>query len=115
MDLKRIFRGPIIYIVLAIAAVWIGSTLLTGSGFREVSTQQGLDLLRGNTVESAKIVDGEQRVDLTLASPDGDNGTKVQFYYVTPRGTDVIAAIDAADLKDFDDEVPQTNFFTSLL
>jgi cell division protease FtsH len=115
MDLKRIFRGPIVYIVLAIAAVWIGSTLLTGSGFREISTQEGLDLLKGNTVESAKIVDGEQRVDLTLSSADGDNGAKVQFYYVAPRGADVVAAIDSADLKDFDDEVPQTNFFTSLL
>lgn len=115
MDFKRIFRGPIIYIVLAIAAVWIGSTLLTGSGFREISTQEGLDLLKGNTVESAKIVDGEQRVDLTLTKADGDNGKLVQFYYVQPRGTEVVEAINTANLKDFDDEVPQTNFFTSLL
>ena len=68
MDFKRIFRGPIIYIVLAIAAVAIGSTLLTGTGFKEITTQEGLDLLSGNTVESAKIVDGEQRVDLTVAN-----------------------------------------------
>ena len=115
MDFKRIFRGPIIYIVLAIAAVWIGSTLLTGSGFREVSTQEGLELLKGDTVESAKIVDGEQRVDLVLSTADGDNGTKVQFYYVAPRGTEVVEAINAAKLDDFDDEVPQTNFWTSLL
>jgi cell division protease FtsH len=115
MDIKRIFRGPIIYIVLAIAAVWIGSSLLTGTGFREISTQQGLELLKGNTVESAKIVDGEQRVDLTLTKADGDNGTKVQFYYVTPRGSEVVEAINGADLKDFDDEVPQANFWTSLL
>ncbi len=115
MDFKRIFRGPIVYIVLAIAAVWIGTTLLTGSGFKEVSTQEGLDLLKGSTVESAKIVDGEQRVDLTLNAADGDNGKQVQFYYVAPRGTEVVAAINSANLKDFDDEVPQTNFFTSLL
>ena len=115
MDIKRIFRGPIIYIVLAIAAVWIGSSLLTGSGFREISTQQGLELLQGNTVESAKIVDGEQRVDLTLSKADGENGTQVQFYYVTPRGTEVVEAINAANLSDFDDEVPQANFWTSLL
>ncbi|CAN5454796.1 ATP-dependent zinc metalloprotease FtsH [soil metagenome] len=114
MDFKRIFRGPIIYIVLAIAAVWIGSTLLTGSGFREISTQEGLELLKGNTVESAKIVDGEQRVDLVLSKAAGDNGTQVQFYYVQPRGTEIVEAINAADVK-FDDEVPQTNFFTSLL
>ena len=115
MDFKRIFRGPIIYIVLAIAAVWIGSSLLTGSGFKEVTTQEGLDLLKGATVESAKIVDGEQRVDLTLTKADGDKGTQVQFYYVQPRGTEVIDAINAANLKNFNDEVPQTNFFTSLL
>ncbi len=116
MDFKRIFRGPIIYIVIAVIAVFIGTTLLTSSGFKEVSTQEGLDLLKGSTVDSVKIVDGEQRVDLTLNKADGDNGDKVQFYYVAPRGTEVVEAINAADLKNgFDDEVPQTNFFTSLL
>ena len=114
MDFKRIFRGPIVYIVLAIAAVWIGTTLLTGSGFKEISTQEGLDLLKGSTVESAKIVDGEQRVDLTLTKADSTNGTQVQFYYVAPRGTEIVEAINAADVK-FDDEVPQTNFLTQLI
>lgn len=115
MDFKKFFRGPWVYIILAGIAVWIGTSLLTGSGFKEVTTQEGLDYLRGNDVESAKIVDGEQRVDLTLKKADGDNGAQVQFYYVTPRGTEVIEAINTADLKNFDDEVPQANFFTSLL
>ncbi len=114
MDFKRIFKGPIVYIVLAIVAVWVGSTLLMGGGFKVISTQEGLDLLSGNTVSSAKIVDGEQRVDLTLSKAAGDNGTQVQFYYVAPRGEEIVNAINAADVK-FDDEVPQTNFFTSLL
>ncbi|MDJ0333899.1 ATP-dependent zinc metalloprotease FtsH [Salinibacterium sp. G-O1] len=114
MDFKRIFKGPIVYIVFAIVAVWIGSTLLMGGGFKVISTQEGLDLLSGNTVSSAKIVDGEQRVDLTLSKAAGDNGTQVQFYYVAPRGEEIVTAINAADVK-FDDEVPQTNFFTSLL
>jgi hypothetical protein len=73
MDMKRLFRGPIVYIVLAVVAVWIGSSLLTGSGFREVTTQEGLDYLKSDAVSSAKIVDGEQRVDLTLAKADGEN------------------------------------------
>ena len=114
MDFKRIFKGPIVYIVLAIIAVWIGSTLLLGGGFKVISTQEGLDLLKGSSVESAKIVDGEQRVDLTLSKADGDNGKQVQFYYVAPRGDEVVTAINSANVK-FDDEVPQTNFFTSLL
>jgi len=114
MDIKRLFRGPIIYIVLGIIAVWIGSSLLTGSGFRAVTTQEGLDLLKGDTVSEVKIVDGEQRVDLTLSKAAGDKGKQVQFYYVAPRGEEVVTAISASDAK-FDDEVPQANFFSSLL
>ena len=115
MDFKRIFRGPIVYIVVAIIAVIVGSSLLTGSGFKEISVKDGLELLKGGTVESAKIVDGEQRVDLTLTKADGDKGKQVQFYYVAPRGTEVVEAVTAANIKDYTDEVPQTNFFASLL
>jgi len=115
MDFKRIFRGPIVYIVVAIIAVIVGSSLLTGSGFKEISVKDGLELLKGGTVESAKIVDGEQRVDLTLTKADGDQGKLVQFYYVAPRGTEVVEAVTAANIKDYKDEVPQTNFFASLL
>ncbi len=114
MDFKRIFRGPIFYVLLGVIAVMVGSSLLTGTGFREVSTQEGLDLLRGDTVEEVTIVDGEQRVDLTLTEAAGESGTQVQFYYVTPRGTEVIEAISASDAK-FNDRVPQPNFFTSFL
>ncbi|GAA1061981.1 ATP-dependent zinc metalloprotease FtsH [Agromyces bracchium] len=116
MNMKKLLRGPILYIVLAIIAVWIGSTLITQSGFREVSTQQGLELLNDGKVSAVKIVDVENRVDLTLAEAEEDLGTQVQFYYVTPRGDDVIAAVDEANPADgFDDEVPQPNWFLSML
>jgi cell division protease FtsH len=115
MDFKRIFRGPVVYILIAIIVVIVGSSLLTGTGFKEVSVKHGLELLENGDVTSAKIVDGEQRVDLTLSEADGQNGTQVQFYYVAPRGEDVVSAIDAADLKDYRDEVPQTSFWSSIL
>ena len=116
MNVKKIFRGPILYVVLAIIAVWIGSSLITMSGFKSVTTQQGLDLLSQDKVASAKIVDGENRVDLTLKQADGANGTQVQFYYVTPRGQDVVKAIDDANLpKGYDDEVPQPNWLVNIL
>src|SRR5215207_6874149 len=116
MNIKKILRGPIIYILLAIVAVWIGSSLITASGFREVSTQEGLELLNDGKVSAAKIVDGENRVDLTLAKEDDKLGKQVQFYYVTPRGEDVVNAVDAANPADgFNDEVPQPNWFLSML
>ncbi|AAT89843.1 cell division protein FtsH [Leifsonia xyli subsp. xyli] len=116
MNVKKIFRGPILYVVLAIITVWVGSSLLTMSGFKGVSTQKGFELLSQGKVSSAKIVDGENRVDLTLKAADASLGTQVQFYYVTPRGADVVKAIDDAKLpKGYDDEVPQPNWLVNIL
>ncbi|MGX5695730.1 ATP-dependent zinc metalloprotease FtsH [Agromyces soli] len=116
MNMKKILRGPVIYILIAAIVVWIGASLITASGFKEVSTQEGLELLSDGKVAQAKIVDVENRVDLTLTKADEKLGSQVQFYYVTPRGADVVNAIDDANLKDgFNDEVPQPNWFLSML
>ncbi|MBI5160867.1 MAG: ATP-dependent metallopeptidase FtsH/Yme1/Tma family protein [Micrococcales bacterium] len=114
MDFKRIFRGPVVYIILAVAVLAIGFSLLNTSGFRQVSTQEGLQLLKGSTVENIKTTDGEQRVDLTLSTPYKDFGTQVQFYFVTPRGEDVVNAIDSSGAK-YNDDVPQQSWFVGLL
>ncbi|MFD1722287.1 ATP-dependent zinc metalloprotease FtsH [Amnibacterium endophyticum] len=119
MDFKRIFRGPLVYIVIAIVVVWIGSTLLTGTGFRTISTDKGLQYLANGDVQSAKIVDTENRVDLVLKDGKGGaDGQNVQFSFVTPRGPDIVQAVDqaAAANSDFtyNDEVPQPNWLLSL-
>ena len=85
-DAKRIVKGPFLYIVIGAIALWVGFALLNPGGFRSITTQEGLELLEGGTVEKATIIDGEQRVDLELSEADGDNGTRVQFQYVAPRG-----------------------------
>jgi cell division protease FtsH len=118
MDFKRIFRGPAVWIVLAIVLIIVASTLLTQSGTRQITTEQGLNLLKGTTVSSVKTVDPEQRVDLVLSKPYKTYGEQVQFYYVAPRGAEVISAINAAHSKNgvkYDDDVEQTSFFSSLL
>ena len=115
MDLKRFFRGPIVYILLAIVAVWVAASLLVQPSVRPVTTQQGLEFITAGRVESAKVIDGEQRVDLVLKNADAEYGKNVQFYYVAPRGPEVISALNAATLDSFDDEVPQQSIWTSLL
>jgi cell division protease FtsH len=117
MNLKRITRGPFLYIVAGALVLWVGFALLSGiGGFRQISTQEGLEFLQDAELKSVKIVDGEQRVDLVLAEADDEYGTNVQFYYVAPRGAAIVEAVDAANVADeFTDEVPQTNFFVSLL
>ena len=117
MNPKKLFRGPIPYIVLAGIIVWIGLSVFNLSGgYKEISTQKGLELLADGKVQSAEIIDGNQRVDLVLNAADGDNGTRVQFYYVSQRGADVVKAVDSADItKDFNDKVPQPSIWGSLL
>jgi cell division protease FtsH len=116
MNVKKILRSPIPYILIGAIALWVGFGLITGGGFRPVDTNKGLELLRTGQVVSAAIIDGEQRVDLTLSSAQPDLGTRVQFYYVAPRGTEVVNAVTAANpTGGFNDEVPQTNWFMSLL
>jgi cell division protease FtsH len=113
MDFKLFLRGPLIYIALAVIVVSVGFSLLSTSGFKQITTQEGFQALSSGEVASAKIVDGEKRVDLTLKS-DTKDGKQVQFYYATPRGADVVAAIDKSDAK-YNDEVDNGNWLTSML
>ena len=115
ITLKSLIRGPLPYVLVGSLIVVIGISLLTASGFRPVSTQQGLGLLKDNQARSVTIIDGEQRVDMELRSSFDDLGTQVQFYYVAPRGEEIIAAVSNSDVAEFTDEVPQTNWFVSLL
>ena len=112
---KSLLRGPLPYIALGALIVIVGISLLTSGGFRPISTQEGLELLNDNQVKSATIIDGEQRVDLELKSPTEEGATQVQFYYVQPRGEDIVQAVSQSDVAEFTDEVPQTNWFVSLL
>ncbi|MBF4571527.1 ATP-dependent zinc metalloprotease FtsH [Herbiconiux sp. VKM Ac-1786] len=116
MNAKRILRSPIPYILLGAIALWIGFSLITGGGYQQVTTQEGLGFLSSGKVSEATIIDGEQRVDMTLANADDKYGTKVQFYYVAPRGEEVVNAVTTAEPADgYNDEVPQPNWLLSAL
>ncbi|MFJ3384586.1 MULTISPECIES: ATP-dependent zinc metalloprotease FtsH [unclassified Curtobacterium] len=112
MDFKRILRGPYIYVLIAIVGIWIGWAFISQSGTQQIDTQKGLEQLSDGKVSSAVVNSTEQRVDLTLK----DGGTTEQFYYSTPRGTEVVEAIAKADLpKGYNDTVQQSNWFVSLI
>ncbi len=113
MDFKRFLKGPLVYILLAVVVASVGFSLLSGSGFKQISTQEGLQLLSGDKVASAKIVDSEQRIDLTLKAA-GAEGKQVQFYYASARGTEVVNAVTKSTAK-FDDQVDKGNWFSSTL
>ena len=116
MDFKKISRNPLIYVLLIGVLLIVGFTLISSlGGARQISTQEGLTLLAGDTVTEVVNTDGDQRVDLTL-SEAYDGATDVQFYYVSARADEVVSAIDAADPADgYNDVVPQPSWFDGFL
>ncbi|MBO3089945.1 ATP-dependent zinc metalloprotease FtsH [Cellulomonas dongxiuzhuiae] len=123
MNFKRLFRGPFIWVALAVALSLAAFGMLQMPSVQQVDTSVGLELLQDGKVEQALVTEGTQRVDLTLSEaydpdPDepGDLGTQVYFFYVTPQGPQVIDAITAADPADgFTSKVPQPTWWGSLL
>jgi cell division protease FtsH len=116
-QLKRIVRGPWLWIVVAIAVVAIGASFFASSGTAEVSTTRAIQLIDEGKVKSATLTDGSQRIDLQLKSGVTEEGaSSVRSYYIAQRGTDVIEALnDNPPTDGVTDEVPRTGILQSLL
>jgi len=116
MDLKKLTRNPLVYVLLIGVLLLIGMSLISGlTGAKRITTQEGLELLGGDTVSKVVMTDGDQRVDMTL-SKDFEGSKNVQFYYTSARADEVVTAIDsAAPSEGFDDVVPQPSFWGSIL
>jgi cell division protease FtsH len=124
MNIKKILSGPLVWIVVGLVLVSLAFGAFGQPRVSRIETHQGLELLAGDTVDHALVVDGDQRVELQLREPfvtdagtdeEQDHGESVEFFYVTPQGEAVADAIAEADLPDgFDSQVPQPSFWGSL-
>ncbi|GAA2726330.1 ATP-dependent zinc metalloprotease FtsH [Cellulomonas aerilata] len=120
MNVKRLTRGPVIWIVLAVAILWIVASTMFSPRVQRIDTSTGLELLEQGKVEQAEIVDIEQRVTLSLEDDltvEGrDVGRTVEFFYVAPQGESVVQAVQTADPEGgFNSEVPRQSWWASLL
>ena len=113
---KKLSRNPLVYVVLIGVLLIVGFMLISSlGGAKQISTQEGLELLKGGTVTEVTTTDGDQRVDMTLSSAY-EGAEEVQFYYVGARAEEVVDAINAADPSDgFNDVVPRPSFFDGFL
>ncbi len=116
MNFKKLLKGPAVWIILAAFIFMLGSSLSSGSEFKQVDTSKGLSLIADGKASAVKVYEGEKRVDVTLKSADAELGKKVQFYFVYSRGQQVVDAIADANLTDgYNDENPNTPWYISLL
>lgn len=120
MKVKKLFKGPFVWIVVVVVLIGAGLLTLTGTGTSRIGTSEGLDLLSTDKVASAKVFGSEGRVDMILkddyTTADGQKaGKNVQFYYGSYRATTMVDAIDDAKLGKFDDQPASNNFWSSML
>jgi cell division protease FtsH len=115
MDVKRILRGPVIWVVLAVVVVLVGAQVVRGDQYVRVDTSDAIQLIKDKKVKSARIVNGDQRVELTLTTPF-KNHDAVAAYYVDARGVQIVDLLNAnPPAEGFTDEVRRPSWVTSLL
>ena len=119
MKVKKLFKGPFIWIIVVVVLISAGLFTLTGTNQSRIGTSEGLTLLTSDKVASAKIFGSEGRVDMILkdnfVNADGkDQGKNVQFFYGNYRATTMPEVIDNAKMTKFDDQPATNNFWSSI-
>jgi cell division protease FtsH len=120
MDVKRLFRGPVLWIGLAVVAMLVLTSTLSTSGFHKVDTSTAIQAIEDGQVKSAKLVGGsEQRIELTLKDPKTEH-PKIQASYIEGQGVRLQELLESK--KDervlpegYDIQIPKQNIFVSLL
>ena len=115
---QRILRGPLFWIIAAIVAVTVfGQITNAGKQYTQIKTSQALDAISKSDVESAVLVDKEQKLRLDLKSGKTINGSsKVVASYVVRQEPTVIDALTGnPPPKGWTVDVPKQSLLLSFL
>ncbi|MGX9228139.1 ATP-dependent zinc metalloprotease FtsH [Streptomyces albus] len=92
MDVKRYFRGPVMWIVLAVLAVVVLMQVVGSSGgFKTVDTGQVVQAIRQDKVKSAELTTGDEQI-VKLELKDGakvEDSDKIKASYIDDQGVDI--------------------------
>jgi cell division protease FtsH len=114
----RLFRGPLFWILVAILAVSIfGQISAAGNRYTQIETSQALDAIAKSSVESAEIVDKDQKIRLILKAGSLIKGaTKVEASYVIRQEPTIVDALTAnPPAKGWNVRVPTQSLLVSFL
>ena len=114
----RIFRGPLFWILVAIFVVSIfGQITSAGNRYAQIETSQALDAIGRSNVESAEVVDKDQKIRLVLKPDAAIKGeTKVEASYVARQEPTIIDALTSnPPSKGWNVRVPSQSLLVSFL
>ncbi|AAZ56928.1 Mername-AA223 peptidase. Metallo peptidase. MEROPS family M41 [Thermobifida fusca YX] len=116
MNLKRLYRGPWLWFIAILLMLLVTSQFMGwGSGPEHVKTDTSkvFTLIEQDQVRDAKIIDKDQRIELTTV-----DGKLYEAYWVDGQGAELAEALRAnqgGNLEAYDVEVPGDNIWLSLL
>jgi len=115
--LRKMLRGPLFWIVLALIIV-VAAGRISGGGqtFTTVDTSVVLDEISQGKVESALVIDKEQKIQIVLKSGSAYNGaTHLQASYVANQEVQITGLLSSKPpTKSWNVKVPTTSFLASL-
>jgi len=115
---QKLTRRPLFWILIAIVAVTIFGQVSSGNNqFTKIDTSQAMAAITRGEVESANIVDRDQKIQLILKPGQAINGAnQIEASYVTGQEPVLVDLLTANQPpKEWDVTVPKTNIFVSIL
>src|SRR5687767_56494 len=95
MDVKRIFRGPWLWIVVAVVGVLVALQYLApNGGYDEIDTSEMTAHIKAGEVKELLFVDGDQEIRATL-----NDGTKITASWLNGTQDDLYKAADEAQAE----------------
>ncbi len=115
MDVKRIFKGPWLWIVLGVIAVLvILQYVSSSSGYSQVDTATMVSHIEDGSVKDITFVEGDQEMRATL-----DDGSQVSALWLGDQGVQLVDAAEkqktAGAIDSYNVEVPQPSILGNLL
>src|SRR5659263_256207 len=115
MDVKRYFRGPLVWVALVVLVVVAYTGLFhSDGGYKKVSTSEVVTAINSGNVDPAAkldnvLLDKEQRVELRLKS-----GDKISASFLPDQGVQLANRLNDASVR-YDVKVTRDNVLLSLL
>ncbi len=117
MKANKFFRGPFFWITVAITLVLLGSNVISSSTAPEtITTSQAVLAIQKDQVKSVKLIDRDQRIELTFKD---DKKAKADF--ITGQGVALQELLQSKvdrgliPQDGYDTVVPKDNFLVNLL
>ena len=115
MNLKRTLKGPWLWIVLGVIAVFVVLQAISDSGgYEQISTDKMVERIGDGSIQEVTFIEGDQDIEAIL-----DNGDKEHAEWLGDQGVQLVnqvqAQVEAGEIESYDVEVPQPSILGTLI